>query len=177
MKKLIHLIKFFFLATFNTVLPLAYYDILSDQISKKDDNLAEYTSAANNFFNNEVQNPNTYNKHNSYTLTMVTRLPQADQDFINEVITNNVEKLQWDPVEIARHLKVKIGTFVNNENNKLNYYLLKIKIVTFSQIELDKKLGCIWHAIVGEEFGYEITYEVLSFLLIFSLILIYYRAL
>ena len=108
---------------------------------------------------------------------MVTRLPQADQDFINEVITNNVEKLQWDPVEIARHLKVKIGTFVNNENNKLNYYLLKIKIVTFSQIELDKKLGCIWHAIVGEEFGYEITYEVLSFLLIFSLILIYYRAL
>ena len=103
--------KIFLLATFNTVLPLAYYDILSDQISKKDDNLAEYTSAANNFFNNEVQNPNTYNKHNSYTLTMVTRLPQADQDFINEVITNNVEKLQWDPVEIARHLKVKTGTF------------------------------------------------------------------
>ena len=116
--------KIFFLATFNTVLPLAYYDILSDQISKKDDNLAEYTSAANNFFNNEVQNPNTYNKHNSYTLTMVTRLPQADQDFINEVITNNVEKLQWDPVEIARHLKVKTGTFAHNENNKLKYYLL-----------------------------------------------------
>ena len=104
---------------------------------------------------------------------MVTRLPQADQDFINEVITNNVEKLQWDPVEIARHLKVKTGTFAHNENNKLKYYLLlKIKIVTFSQIELDKKLGCIWHAIVGEEFGYEITYEVGIVILVESFFII-----
>ena len=56
--------------------------------------------------------------------------------------------------------------------HKLKYYLLKIKIVTFSQIELDKKLGCIWHAIVGEEFGYEITYEVGIVILVESFFII-----
>lgn len=29
----------------------------------------------------------------------------------------------------------------------------------FLQIDLDKRLGCIWHVIVGEEYGFEISYE------------------
>ena len=33
-------------------------------------------SAANSFFNNEVQNPNLHNKHNSLPLSMVTKLAQ-----------------------------------------------------------------------------------------------------
>ena len=93
-------------ATYNTVLPLDYYDLLSEQIAAKDDGFSEYSSAANNFFNNEVQNPNIYNKHNSFPLTMVTKMSQKEQDEIQEIITNIVEKLHWDPVEIARHIKV-----------------------------------------------------------------------
>ena len=94
------------LATYNTVLPLAYFDILADQVGKKDDGLSEYTSAANHFFNNDVQNPNTLNKHNAYPLTMVTKLTQKEQDFISEFLTNTVEKLHWEPAEIAMQLKV-----------------------------------------------------------------------
>ena len=30
----------------------------------------------------------------------------------------------------------------------------------YFQIDLDQRMGCIWHVIVGEEFGFEITYEV-----------------
>ena len=97
---------FFFSATYNTVLPLKYFNLLSDQIAAKDDVGSEYSSAANYFFNNEVQNPNIYNKHNSFPLTMITKMTQAEQDEIQEIITNNVEKLKWDPVEIARHMKV-----------------------------------------------------------------------
>ena len=93
-------------ATFNTVLPLEYFNLLSDQLAKKDDGFSEYSSAANNFFNNEVQNPNVYNKHNTFAMTIQSKLPQADQDFIQEVITNNVEKLHWNASEIARQLKV-----------------------------------------------------------------------
>ena len=96
----------FFSATYNTVLPLKYFNLLSDQIAAKDDVGSEYSSAANYFFNNEVQNPNIYNKHNSFPLTMITKMTQAEQDEIQEIITNNVEKLKWDPVEIARHMKV-----------------------------------------------------------------------
>ena len=29
-------------------------------------------------------------------------------------------------------------------------------------MELDKKLGPIWHVIVGEEFGFDMTYEAVS---------------
>ena len=28
------------------------------------------------------------------------------------------------------------------------------------QTELDKRLGCSWHVVVGEEFGFDVTYEV-----------------
>ena len=88
------------------MLPLSYYNLVADIISNKDDSFSEYSGAANSFFNNEVQNPNLYNKHNSFPLSMVTKLAQEDQDFVHEVITNTVEKLQWNPVEIARQLKV-----------------------------------------------------------------------
>ena len=47
-----------------------------------------------------------YNRHNSFPLSMVTKLSTEDQDFVHEIITNTVEKLNWDPVEIARQLKV-----------------------------------------------------------------------
>ena len=90
-------------------MPLAYYDIIADQVGKKDDGLSEYTSAANHFFNNDVQNPNTMNKHNAYPLTMVTKLTQKEQDFISEFLTNTVEKLHWEPAEIAMQLKVIEG--------------------------------------------------------------------
>ena len=66
----------------------------------------KYNSAANSSFNNEVQNPNLNNKHNSLPLSMVTKLAQEDQDFVHEIIKNTVEKLQWNPVEIAMQLKV-----------------------------------------------------------------------
>ncbi len=36
------------------------------------------------------------------------------------------------------------------------------------QLELDKKFGCSWHVVVGEDFGFQITYEV-------SLVFTYYR--
>ena len=75
-------------------------------MAKKDDGMSEYTSAANHFFNNEVQNPNVYNKHNTFAMTIQSKLAQVDQDFIQEVITNNVEKLHWNASEIARQLKV-----------------------------------------------------------------------
>ena len=100
--------SFHFVATYNTVLPLSYYNLVADIISNKDEGVSEYNSAANSFFNNEVQNPNLYNKHNSFPLSMVTKLAQEDQDFVHEIITNTVEKLQWNPVEIARQLKVII---------------------------------------------------------------------
>ena len=90
-------------------MPLAYYDIIADQVGKKDDGLSEYTGAANHFFNNDVQNPNTLNKHNAYPLTMVTKLTQKEQDFISEFLTNTVEKLHWEPAEIAMQLKVIEG--------------------------------------------------------------------
>ena len=95
-------------ATYHTVLPLSYFNLVADIISNKDDGFSEYSGAANSFFNNEVQNPNLYNKHNSFPLCMVTKLAQEDQDFVHEIITNTVEKLQWNPVEIARQLKVTI---------------------------------------------------------------------
>ena len=43
---------------------------------------------------------------------MVTKLAQEDQDFVHEIITNTVEKLQWNPVEIARQLKVIIKNVI-----------------------------------------------------------------
>ena len=30
----------------------------------------------------------------------------------------------------------------------------------YHQTELDKRLGCSWHVVVGEEFGFDVTYEV-----------------
>ena len=96
------------IATYHTVLPLSYFNLVADIISNKDDGFSEYSGAANSFFNNEVQNPNLYNKHNSFPLSMVTKLAQEDQDFVHEIITNTVEKLHWNPVEIARQLKVTI---------------------------------------------------------------------
>ena len=74
------------LATYNTVLPLEYFDILSDQVAKKDDGFSEYASAANNFSNNEVQNANMYNKHTTYALKIQSKLPSADQDFIQGLL-------------------------------------------------------------------------------------------
>ena len=29
------------------------------------------------------------------------------------------------------------------------------------QIELDEKFGCSWHVVVGEDFGFDMTFEVL----------------
>ena len=49
------------------------------------------------------------NKHNAYPLTMVTKLTQKEQDFISEFLTNTVEKLHWEPAEIAMQLKVIEG--------------------------------------------------------------------
>ena len=45
----------------------------------EDEGLAEYISAANQFFNNEVQDPAMSNKHNSWTLTMRSMVTQSEQ--------------------------------------------------------------------------------------------------
>ena len=66
--------------TYQSVLPLTYYNnLLSEHIIAKDDGLAEYISAANQFFNNEVQDPAMSNKHNSWTLTMRSCVTQSEQ--------------------------------------------------------------------------------------------------
>ena len=33
-------------------------------------------------------------------------------------------------------------------------------IAFWVKAELDKRFGCSWHVVVGEEFGFDITYEV-----------------
>lgn len=67
-------------ATYQSVLPLTYYNnLLSEFIVNKDEGLAEYISAANQFFNNEVQDPAMSNKHNSWTLTMKSMVSQSEQ--------------------------------------------------------------------------------------------------
>jgi hypothetical protein len=38
-------------------------------------------------------------------------------------------------------------------------YKLKNRLF-MDQLELDKKFGCSWHVVVGEDFGFQITYEV-----------------
>ena len=32
--------------------------------------------------------------------------------------------------------------------------------IAMLQKDLDKRFGCSWHVVVGEEFGFEITHEV-----------------
>ena len=54
------------------------------------------------------------------------------QDEIIEVVISALEKFHWENREIAFWVKS----------------------------ELDKRLGCSWHVVVGEEFGFDITYEV-----------------
>ena len=66
--------------TYQSPLPLTYYNnLLSEHIIAKDDGLSEYISAANQFFNNEVQDPAMSNKHNSWTLTMRSCVTQSEQ--------------------------------------------------------------------------------------------------
>ena len=72
-----------------------------------------------------------YNKHNSFPLSMVSKLAQEDQDFVHEIITNTVEKLQWNPVEIARQLKVIIRNITGLQSHL-------IELMMESTISLDR---------------------------------------
>ena len=66
--------------TYQSPLPLTYYNnLLSEHIIAKDDGLSEYISAANQFFNNEVQDPAMSNKHNSWTLKITSSLSHSEQ--------------------------------------------------------------------------------------------------
>ena len=65
-----------------------------------------------------------------------------------ELITNSVERFNWAGLHIAHHLKVSLTPPA--------LYCIAV------QMELDRRLGCIWHAIVGEEFSCDLTYEVSS---------------
>eukprot|EP00088_Acartia_fossae_P061102 TRINITY_DN73353_c0_g1_i1.p1 TRINITY_DN73353_c0_g1~~TRINITY_DN73353_c0_g1_i1.p1 ORF type:complete len:122 (-),score=15.53 TRINITY_DN73353_c0_g1_i1:80-424(-) len=58
---------------------------------------------------------------------------------ILELITANIEKFIWRSTEISQFIK----------------------------IELDKKFGCSWHVVTGEEFGTDITFEVGAMLYIY----------
>ena len=42
-----------------------------------------------------------------------------------------------------------------------------IMFVVGLQTELDKRMGCSWHVIVGEEFGFDVTYEIGNMIYIF----------
>ena len=54
------------------------------------------------------------------------------QEEIIEVVITALEKFHWENRDIAFWVKA----------------------------ELDKRFGCSWHVVVGEEFGFDITYEV-----------------
>ena len=49
-----------------------------------------------------------------------------------QVVITALEKFHWENTAVARWVKV----------------------------ELDRRLGCSWHAVVGEQFSFDTTYEV-----------------
>ena len=59
-----------------------------------------------------------------------------------------MERFNWAGLHIAHHLKVSLTP--------------PAVYCSAVQMELDRRLGCIWHAIVGEEFSFDVTYEVRS---------------
>ena len=69
-----------------------------------------------------------------------------------DITVNALEKFTWASPDIAHFMKVICLRFFILVDN------LNIK---FLQIELDEKFGCSWHVVVGEDFGFDMTFEVL----------------
>ena len=105
--------------------------------------------------NQDVPNPNALNRPLAWPIKIKTSVNSTDQvsrltghfpakcqplrpnlpicqDEIIEVVITALEKFHWENRDIAFWVKA----------------------------ELDKRMGCSWHVVVGEEFGFDITYEV-----------------
>ena len=69
-----------------------------------------------------------------------------------DITVNALEKFTWASPDIAHFMKVIC----------LRFFILvdNLNIRCF-QIELDEKFGCSWHVVVGEDFGFDMTFEVL----------------
>ena len=63
------------------------------------------------------------------------------------MIIQAMEKFQWESMEICNYLKVQHSTFQDYD-------------FQFFQVELDKKFGCSWHVVAGEELGFDVDFEV-----------------
>ena len=75
------LIKLCVVANFRSPIPLCYYSILADTLNAREDAglSGEYRAAPTSSFNQDIANPNTFNRGSAFPVIMRSSLPQDDQ--------------------------------------------------------------------------------------------------
>ena len=56
--------------------PLHFYNFLSESLTARDD---DYGSGSGRLFNQDVVNPNTFNRNNAFPIIVKSDLPKPDQ--------------------------------------------------------------------------------------------------
>ena len=84
-------------------------------------------------FNSELVNPNSFTRLTSWPMTVKSSVKRDVREEMLEIVMTAMEKFHWDTSEIPNYLKR----------------------------ELDTRFGCSWHVVVGEEFGFDVDFEVI----------------
>ena len=84
-------------------------------------------------FSSDIVNPNSHTRLSSWPVTIRASVQKEVRDEMVEVVMTAMEKFHWDSTEIANYMKR----------------------------ELDIRFGCSWHVVVGEEFGFDVDFEVI----------------
>ena len=77
-------------------------------------------------------NPNSFTRSSAWPITVKSDVSQEMKVEIMDVLITAMEKFHWDHTSISDYLKR----------------------------ELDTRYGCSWHVVTGEEFGFDIDFEV-----------------
>ena len=167
------LITYFFAANFNTVLPLSYYNRLADRLGPIE-GAPTYGDSTGVFFNPDIVNPSSFNRQNGWPITVRSNMRKEEQVwwyFQNKLITKlKVQKCSaggdyWSdqfsngkiPMAVNRDCKLFKG---NLWQTCFAIHIYAMHWYLCFQISLDKQLGCTWHVVAGEEFGFDLDYEV-----------------
>ena len=109
---------YFISASLNTKIPLRYYNFWAEGQAAKED-VASLGSASGVFFNQDVINPNSYNRTNAFPITIRCSLLKEEQ-VRNCCPTTNGLDLEW----ISLSYILGVPELVSQSEQKFSQYLI-----------------------------------------------------
>ena len=84
-------------------------------------------------FSTDIVNPNSVTRLTSWPITVRSSIQADKRAEILDIVITAMDKFHWNATEITNYLKR----------------------------ELDTRFGCSWHVVAGEEFGFDVDFEVM----------------